>query len=143
MKTSIFAFLTLFLVSCSSDDDSNNSNDDQFANIVTLLPQGNWRVSSFIEGENDQTQTFESFVFEFEESGTVTATNDIFSETGNWNYESSSSSDEKLNLDFGETNPFDELTEDWRITTANSTTISLFHVSGGDGSEDFLIFTKI
>lgn len=143
MKTVIFAFLTLLIVGCSSDDDSNNIDDDQFANIVTLLPQGTWRVSSFVEDDVNQTETFESFVFEFEENGTVTATNDLFSETGSWSYESSSSSNEKLNLEFSNTNPFDELNEDWRITSANSTTISLFHISGGDGSEDLLVFTKI
>ncbi len=146
MKTVFFAFLTLLFVSCSSDDDSNNNNDDQFANIVNLLPQGTWRVSSFIDDGNNQTEAFESFTFEFNENGQVIATNDVLSEIGSWSYDSSDDSsddDEKLNLIFPTNSFFDELTEDWRITTANSTTISLFHISGGDGSEDFLVFTKI
>lgn len=150
MKTVFFAFITLLFVSCSSDDDSNNNNDDQFANIVNLLPEGTWRVSAFIEDDNNQTDTFESFTFDFNENGEVIATNDILSEVGSWSYDNDDSSDddgndddEKLNLSFPTGTIFEELTEDWRITAANSTTISLYHISGGDGSEDLLVFTKI
>ncbi len=60
-----------------------------FKNIETILPQGTWEVSSYFEGNTDRTMDFESFVFTFNEDGTVIAQNDLFTENGTWEYQNS------------------------------------------------------
>ncbi len=146
MKNLILIISVFFLVSCSSKDDPGDVNDDQFGDIVTILPQGTWSVSSYMEGSSDRTMDFESFVFTFDEDKTVTATNDLFSESGTWNYQSSldsPSNDEKLILTFGETTPFNLIEEDWIITSANSAKVALTVASGNNGEVEVLVFSKI
>ena len=47
-----------------------------------------------------------------------------------------------FNIAFATPANFTELTEDWNIVSYSSTTISLIHVSGGNGGTDTLVFTK-
>ena len=38
--------------------------------------------------------------------------------------------------------PFEEISEDWRVISRTTTKIELKHISGGDGSTDYLTFEK-
>ena len=128
---------------CSSDDDSGNVNTNEFENIKTTLPQGEWKVSKLIDGQSDHTADFESFVFNFNGDGTVVAQNDLFTENGTWAYDNSSSSGEELILQFSERTPFDQINDDWDIVSVTNSTIELSDISGGDGDIELLTFTKL
>jgi hypothetical protein len=131
------------MVSCSSDDDSGDVVTNEFENIKTTLPQGQWKISKLIDGTSDYTAEFESFAFTFSEDGTVIAQNDILSEPGTWAYDNTSSSSEELVLQFSEMDPFDELNDDWDIVSVSSAKIELMDISGGDGDTELLTFTKL
>ena len=47
-----------------------------------------------------------------------------------------------MNLNFGTSNPFDELEEDWDVLEATDDIIRLKDISGGDGTTDFLTFER-
>lgn len=147
MKKILILFAVTALAACSSKDDSGDANTNEFEQIKTTLPQGQWKVSKLIEGESDHTINFESFVFTFKEDGTVAAQNDLFTENGTWLYDNtsddSSGNDEELVLEFSETTPFDEINDDWKIVSVSNSKIELSNVSGGNGDIELLTFTKL
>lgn len=141
-KLFLLVAITAF-VACSSDDDAGDVNTNEFETIKTTLPQGQWKISKLLDGQSDHTSDFESFVFTFNEDGTVKAQNDLFTENGTWAYDNSSNSDEELVLQFSEQTPFDEINDDWDIQSVSNSRIELSDVSGGNGDTELLTFTKI
>ena len=137
----ILAVITMF--ACQSGDDSGNVQTNEFETIKTILPQGDWKITTLIDGTSDYTAQFESFAFTFNADGTVVAVNDILSEPGTWAYDNSSSSGEELILQFSTMDPFDELNDDWDIVSISSSKIELMDVSGGNGETELLTFTKL
>lgn len=143
MKKLILILSVIFIASCSSNDDAGDVRNNQFEDIQTILPQGTWAVSSYTEGGIDETVNFESFIFTFSEDGNVSAENDLFSETGTWEYDNVSSEAEKFNLQFNQTTPFDLISENWTIVSTNNTQVSLEVSSGNNGQAEMLTFTKL
>lgn len=131
-----FAALMLATTSCSKNDDDG----DNAAAVATSLQSGTWRISSFVQN-GDALTDFDSFVFNFGSSGTVTATNSILTATGTWST-AVDNSKAKLNLDFNSGALFDEISEDWEIMGQSSIQVSLRHISGGNGETDLLVFQK-
>ncbi len=151
MKTKLFSLLIagmLILVSCQKNDDSNNNDNTPTADEVTeIAKNGNWRISSFIDSGVDETSDFTGYAFTFNTDGSVTAVKGDNTVAGTWSVtsgSSSSSSNDHFNIFFPvpESNDFEDLNDDWDITTANSTTISLIDISGGNGGTDVLIFKR-
>lgn len=130
------------MVACSSDDDAGNVNTNEFETIKTTLPQGDWKITKLLDGQSDHTSDFESFVFNFNEDGTVKAQNDLFTENGTWAYDNSDS-EEELVLQFSEQTPFDEINDDWDIVSVSNSKIELSDISGGNGDMEYLTFTKL
>ncbi len=143
MKKILIILTIIVIASCSSNDDPGNVQTNEFENIKITLIQGEWKVGNLTDGQSDHTADFESFVFTFNEDGTVAATNDLFTETGTWTYDNSSSSDEELVLQFSESAPFDEINDDWEIIVVSNLKIDLRDVSGGNGDTELLSFTKL
>ncbi|SRX55029.1 hypothetical protein [Aequorivita sp. CIP111184] len=143
MKKILIVFTIIAFAACSSKDDSGDANTNEFEQIETTLPLAQWEISKLIEGQSDHTADFESFIFTFNEDGTVLAQNDLFTENGTWSYDNSSSSSEELKLQFSETTPFDEINEDWDIVSVSSSKIELSHISGGNGDIELLTFSKL
>jgi len=145
----LMLFLSLPLISCSNDDDSN-SNDSAtvIAQLEASIKSGTWRVTNFVEDGSNQTSDFNGYVFTFSDAGAVVASNGVNTFTGTWvtssgSSSSSSGSNPKFILEFNVSNgPFEEISEDWRIESSTNSKIDLKHVSGGDGSIDLLTFTK-
>ncbi|HET8803206.1 MAG TPA: hypothetical protein VFM72_01410 [Aequorivita sp.] len=142
MKKILILITAIVFAACSSDDDSGDANTNEFEQIETTLPQGQWEVSKLIDGQSDHTADFESFVFTFKVDGTVTAQNDLFTENGTWAYDNSSSSEELI-LQFGSTTPFDKINDDWDIVSQSNTKIELSDDSGGNDDIELLTFTKL
>lgn len=132
----------LFINSCSNNDDDDGHHNGSTTGIVI---DGAWKVTLFQEDNINQTNHFSSYAFVFNSSGVLTASNDIHTETGNWN-NGGDDSGNKLNINFPnapDDSPFEEISEDWRIESKTDSKIELKHVSGGDGSIDLLTFEKI
>ncbi|HPW97824.1 MAG TPA: hypothetical protein PK218_04625 [Flavobacterium sp.] len=133
---------------CSSDDDSSSSSQDPTP-VINAASQGTWRVTSYIDSGNDETNHFTGYNFTFGSNNVLTTTNGTNSYTGTWSVTSSDdsnddnpSSDLDFNILFSSPADFADLTDDWDIVTYSSNTISLIDVSGGNGGTDILVFTK-
>lgn len=131
---------------CSSDDDSNTTQDP--TPVINTAGQGTWRITSYIDSGNDETNHFTGYNFTFGSGGVLTATNGSNTVTGTWSVTNDDSNDDSpsndldFNIGFSAPANFADLTDDWDIVSYSDTTISLIDVSGGNGGTDTLIFTK-
>lgn len=139
-------FITILVVlACSSigcSDDDDNSQVSSPNEITATVTSGEWIVTLFKEDNVVQTDNFSGYVFTFAANGDLSATNGFITQSGDWSTYSDSGYT-KLDLMFDVLDgPFEEISEDWRVISRTATKIELKHVSGGDGSVDFLTFEK-
>lgn len=126
--------LVTLITDCSSNGGNTIPND-----FESILTSGSWYVTYFFDDE-DETSDFGGYEFTFATDNSAQATNGTNTINGNWNLTTSSTPD--LELFFGNNDPFDELDEDWDIIEATQDIIKLKHISGGDGSVDYLTFER-
>ena len=143
-KLKLTAFLSLLLfvsIGCSDDDDTSTqvSNPTEITSTVT---DGQWGVTLFKEDDVVQTSNYSGYSFTFEANGELSATNGVITQSGDWSTYTDSGYT-KLDMMFTALDgPFEEISEDWRVISRTETKIELKHVSGGDGSIDYLTFEK-
>ncbi|WP_396158567.1 hypothetical protein [Flavobacterium sp.] len=143
----LFCLLMLNVASmCSSDDNSSSSTDP--TPVITIVSQGTWRITSYVDSGTNETNHFTGYNFTFGASSVVTATNGTNTYTGTWSIVTDSSNDDNpssdldFNIAFASPVDFADLTDDWDVVSYTATTISLIDVSGGNGGTDTLVFTK-
>lgn len=136
----MLSFAVMFLA-CSTEDDDDNNNLNN-SEIVNVAQSGTWRISSFIDSGEDETNDFNGYSFTFGDNNVLTATNNSNSQTGTWSVTGSSSPDFNIFFPVPESNPFEDLNDDWDIVNISNSTISLIDVSGGNGGTDTLVFQK-
>ncbi len=122
---------------CSNDDGGGNTDPSDFENYLTT---GVWYVTYFFD-DYDETSDFVDYEFSFAVDGSAEATNATGSTPGTWDFYVDSGVD-KVDLFFGTTSPLDEIDEDWEILEVTNDIIRLKHISGGDGSVDFLTYER-
>ena len=135
INISILALL-MIVASCKKDDNSSST-----SSINSTIQQGKWKVTSFIDSGNDETNHYSNYEFQFNSDGTVTAIKTGSIVNGTWS-NGNDDSQQKLYLTFS-TIPFDELNDDWHITSQSASQIKLEDVSGGNGGTDHLTFEKL
>lgn len=139
---------SLMSSTCSSDDDDGGQidNSQEIAQIENDVQSGTWRITSYVDSGQDETNDFNGYTFTFGSDGTLTAENGTNTMTGTWSVtdDSSSSSDIDFNIFFPvpDTNDFEDLNDDWDIVSSMSTKLELIDVSGGNGGTDTLTFEK-
>lgn len=146
----IFVLFSCCLVSTSCSNDNDNSsetanNATEVQQLMDIAISGNWIISSFIDSGDDETDHFNGYSFVFNSDGTIIAENGTETIHGSWSVtddNSSSNNDIDFNIFFASPPDFEELSEDWHITTYTSTKIELIHVSGGNGGTDILEFSQ-
>ncbi|CAM3303590.1 hypothetical protein [Aequorivita lipolytica] len=125
------------LVTLISDCSSNGGGFP--SDFETILTSGSWFVTYFFD-DVDETSDFAGYEFTFGTDNTARAVSTSNMVDGTWSLTNSNTPD--LNLFFGTNDPFDELDEDWDIIEATPDIIKLKHISGGDGSVDFLTYER-
>ncbi len=125
------------LVTLISDCSSNGGGFP--SDFETILTSGSWFVTYFFD-DVDETSDFADYEFTFATDNTAQAISSSNTVDGTWSLTNSNTPD--LNLFFGTNNPFDELDEDWDIIEATQDIIKLKHISGSDGSVDFLTYER-
>lgn len=147
MKIKLLTFIIagLFFVSCSNDDDDRQVSTE--SEIESNLQKGNWRITKFVDSGDDETNHFTGYVFTFNSSGILDASNGTNNYEGTWSVTDSNSNDDSVddldfNINFNLTNDFEDLNDDWDIISQSSTKIELIDVSGGNGGTDYLTFVK-
>jgi len=142
--------LVITLIACSNDEDDNALDPDQaIMDIESHILAGDWIISSFVESGMDETSQFSEFTFGFAEGGVISASSATDMLTGAWTIEEDDNSTEDplddtvdFTLFFGvpDTDPFDDLNEDWEVVSYTSTQITLR--DGENGNFDTLIFSR-
>lgn len=136
------------MTACSDDDNKSNVNGNATA-VANNLKSGTWRITSFIEEGNDETDNFDGYAFTFGTNGVLTAVKGTATYTGNWSvYDDNSSDDDgfdsDIDVDINFTSPveFTDLSDDWDVMSRTGTEIKLIDVSSGNGGTDYLTFQK-
>jgi hypothetical protein len=138
---SILSLLLFVSIGCSDDDDDTNqvSSPSQITSTVT---DGSWIVTLYKEDDIVQTDNYSGYSFTFATDGALSASNGVTTQSGDWSSYTDSGYT-KLDLMFDALEgPFEEISEDWNVISRTDTKIELKHVSGGDGSIDYLTFEK-
>jgi hypothetical protein len=133
---------------CSSDDDNSTTTPANPTPVITTVTQGTWRITSYIDSDNDETNHFTGYNFTFASGSLLTATNGTNTYTGTWSVTNSDSNDDNpsndldFNIFFSTPVDFSDLSDDWDIASRTDTKIQLIDVSGGNGGTDYLTFEK-
>ena len=151
-KLKLIPFLAvLFMLNvasmCSNSDDNSPSPVDPTP-VINVATSGTWRITLFNDSGSNETSNFTGYNFTFGSANVLTASNGTNTHLGTWSVTSDNSGDDSpsndldFNIAFASPLNFEELTEDWNIISYTTTEIKLIHVSGGDGSIDYLTFVK-
>ena len=133
-----FLLIISLTVACSHDDDPKPVANEQ---LTAALLSGSWRITLFQEDGENQTADFAGYSFDFRDAGLVLITNGAASLRGSWQ-SGTDDSQQKLMLNLGTADPWEELNEDWHVLELSNSIIRLEHESGGDGSLDLLTFER-
>lgn len=126
--------LQTLIADCVANTNTDPIDISQFEEDLTT---GNWYVEYFFD-DYDETDNYAGYEFNFALDGSAQAIKSGITTTGTW----ALLNDFKFDLFFGTNAPLDELDEDWEILEATAEIIKLKHISGNDGSVDFLIFGR-
>ena len=145
-KLKLISILSLLFVlnvaSMCSDDDDTSTQVSNPTEIASTLADGQWIVTLYKENDVVQTSNYSGYNFTFGTDGALSATNGSTTQLGDWSSYIDSGYT-KLDLMFTAVDgPFEEISEDWRVISRTTTKIELKHISGGDGSTDYLTFEK-
>ena len=126
---------------CDEDDDNDFNDDDaDDSELLATIREGKWVVSFFFD-KSDETTNFNGYTFSFFEGDSVYAVINANVTKGTWMTNGDDGTLELL-LDFGLAPPLDDLEDDWEVIEITSDVIQLKNISGGDGSTEFLTFSR-
>lgn len=125
-----------------NDDHSADHLEDDNPVISSIIVESLWRVVEYLHEDEDKTQFYNGFQFNFMTEGNVIVSNGTDELEGTWSVINGSGTDTFV-LDFGQTAPFDEFNDDWVIVEYQDTKLDLRNASGGDGIFDKLVFETI
>ncbi len=116
-----------------------NTNDDpiDISQFEEDLTSGLWYVQYFFD-DYDETDNYAGYEFTFALDGTAQTVKASIVTAGTWALVDNF----KFDIFFGTNAPLDELDEDWEILEASADIIKLKHISGSDGSTDYLTFGR-
>lgn len=146
MKTLILLLMLVgafIITSCSKDDEDEmkTTTNNITSTIEDSLLEANWHITYYWDTDKEETYHFTGYTFVFNDNNTLTATKTT-QVSGTWSVINDDNQD-KLLLDFGSVQPFEELNDDWHIKEWSDTKIQLEDVSGGNGGTDYLTFEKL
>lgn len=145
-KLKLISILSLLFVlnvaSMCSDDDDTSSQVSNPTEIASTLADGQWIVTLYKENDVVKTNNYSGYNFTFGTDSALSATNGTTTQSGDWSTYTDSGYT-KLDIMFTALDgPFEEISEDWNVISRTATKIELKHVSGGDGSIDYLTLEK-
>ncbi|WP_309608618.1 hypothetical protein [Flavobacterium sp.] len=127
----------IILASADDCDDDNIGGNGNPA-FISIICSGSWKVSYFLNSNNDQTLNYTGYNFVFNANKACVAVKNAVSTNGKWS-NSISSGKSKFKLKFDGSN-LDELGKKWQVTEFTNTLIKL--KSDDKKNDKFLYFTK-
>src|SRR5712664_144898 len=120
MKKKIIISLLLIVVlspSCKKFIEKQQQNA-----LESIITNGTWIVTRYVENGTDITPSFSGYVFKFNSNGTVTGTKSSSIENGTW---SGNFSAKTITSDFPTAaTPIDKLNAVWRITDSYADSVA-------------------
>lgn len=150
-KIGLIITLSLLITNCSSDDALPKDNTAIIDQIEDRVKSGSWRITSYIDSGQNETNDYNGYNFTFNDNGSLVADNGSNTISGTWSVtddsnssddDSSNDNDIDFNIFFTSPPDFEELSDDWDVVSINASKISLTDVSGGNGTTDTLVFEK-
>src|SRR5688572_858351 len=75
----------LLLVACDDSDEDNMKNSDaKVAEVENVAKNGQWRITYFSDSDTEETDNFTGYIFEFDGSNHVTASDGANNYMGTW-----------------------------------------------------------
>ncbi|GAB4515055.1 MAG: hypothetical protein Tsb004_23650 [Allomuricauda sp.] len=155
LKNLLLAVLALNLVvSCSEDDDSNGSVNFSSADAIALtdsVNNGTWRVTLFIDDDENETSDYNGAEFTFNSDGTIDVEMGMNTFSGTWSIELDDDDDDddldelEFDISFSNSNNFDDLSDDWYVIEYSNNRIRLSEDDDDDDDDDddLLTFERI
>ncbi|WP_250432918.1 hypothetical protein [Hanstruepera flava] len=157
----VIALSLLFaLGSCSSTDDDSSTGggsggsggggtggnvNAQIDELKTIMATGSWVVTFYFDTDHEETNNFTTFSFIFNPQGSINASNGVDTNNGTWSVTPDSSGDGDIDFNISFTSPpdFEEISDDWDVTSYSDDKLELRDVSGGNGGTDLLTFERL
>jgi hypothetical protein len=146
LKLIAFSFyIVSILISCKKEDQTSSKSKVEIEKNLII---GTWKITKFTDSGNDETNDFSSYIFTFNNSGTLTANNVTNNYIGTWSIEETSNSDDNnddidLYINFNLSNNFKDLNDNWNVFSQTESKIELIDISNGDGGSEYLTFQKV
>jgi hypothetical protein len=129
--------------SCDEDDNNDFDDDDiDDSDIKSILMEGSWFIAQFRDEGKDRTSLFEGYVFVFKSNGKVEATTDNTTVIGEWS-SNGDSGELEIEIEFENSEPLEELEDDWHVQEYNEGKITLVDDFEGDDDSQTLVFERI
>ena len=133
------------LISCKKEDQTSSKSKVEIEKNLII---GTWKITKFTDSGNDETNDFSSYIFTFNNSGTLTANNITNNYIGTWSIEETSNSDDNnddidLYINFNLSNNFKDLNDNWNVFSQTESKIELIDISNGNGGTEYLTFQKV
>ena len=120
----------------------DNEDDRSVPQIREVLINGDWSVTTYIEGDTNKTEIYGGYSIQLLEDHQISIKEggEAFGE-GLWRVLRNSEERLKVYLNFGANMPFDELTDDWLFVSMTSVSLELIRLNE-DGTTDILIMER-
>ncbi|PIB29036.1 hypothetical protein BFP77_07485 [Maribacter sp. 4U21] len=120
----------------------DNEDDRIVPQIREVLINGDWSVTTYIEGDINKTEIYGGYSIQLMEDHQISIKEggEAFGE-GLWRVFRNSEERLKVYLNFGANMPFDELTDDWLFVSMTSVSLELIRLNE-DGTTDILIMER-
>lgn len=141
MNKKFLAGILVFSVALLSAACKKTGQDVSPSDTSSTLSKGQWKITYFYDS-GDETYKFNGYAFTFNGDGTLNAVKGSATVSGTWST-GTDDSQTKLDLSFGNTEPFEELNDDWHVTELSASKIVTEDVSSGNDDTDYLTFEKI
>lgn len=149
-----FYILTIVICSgvvlnCSSSDDEEQNNLPPSGNFATqaeileaLLKDRDWVVSYYFHDSSIETDIFNFYAFDFQESNVLESTDGFSIHQGSWNVSFASGSDEEIELRLSFLSPedFNQISKTWNVIRFSDELIELNSETSSSGDIDILTF---
>ncbi|MEO9892207.1 hypothetical protein [Aurantibacter sp.] len=142
--------MVLFFGTTSCDNDESAEEVSitaaDVAAIKTIIMSGDWYISNYFDSENQLTTDYDDFIFNFNENGTIAATDGSSSLSGAWQLKNENSDDESsaviIEVHFSSPDTFKKLSEDWEVEKYTDSQVELRYTGDEEEGISLLTFAK-
>lgn len=127
-----------FIEEAIDDCDDDNSGSSGNTELSTILTSGTWYVQYCFYDEEDETDFYQGFVFDFNSDETVIAVRNSLAIDGDWDIDTQATY-QNLSLNF-DGSELDDIETEWKVVEYSNTSIRL--KKQHSNSTDYLTFKK-